>query len=165
VVVGEGDHQLEDQLRYLVRIREGRIGARIAFDADLARRVYAGSDFFLVPSRFEPCGLTQMYAMRYGALPIVTDVGGLHDTVEPMRHGGGRSPNEEAGTGFVASEVSASALRDACLRGLELYRDRAALERAVVRAMRHSSAFAWTEPARKYGLLYESVAPVTARGG
>src|SRR4029077_12717860 len=75
----------------------GRVASRVAFDEGLARRVYAGSDFFVVPSRYEPCGLTQLYAMRYGAIPVVTDVGGLHDTVKPY------DAMRGTGTGFVSS--------------------------------------------------------------
>jgi len=158
VVVGQGDAEYETQLLYLARSYRGRIGVRIAFDPALARRIYAGVDFFLAPSRFEPCGLTQMYAMRYGALPIVTDVGGLHDTVVPIQWGADR----ETGTGFVTSRVSVDALFDACLAAMRIGADRATLERASIRAMRHSTRFGWPSSAASYRVLFESVVP--ARG-
>ncbi len=158
-VVGQGDRALEDQLMHAAASSRGRIGVRIAFDPPLSRRVYAGADFFVVPSRFEPCGLTQMYAMRYGALPIVTDVGGLHDTVEPIDlvHGA------EVGTGFVAAVVEVAALRAACKKALLAYRDRPKLRRAIGRAM--AKDFSWEGPARQYLRLYESaLAKADAKG-
>lgn len=150
VVVGEGDRPLEEHLRYLAEVGRGRLAVRIAFDPALSRKVYAAADFFLVPSRFEPCGLTQMYAMRYGAIPIVTDVGGLHDTVERIREGA-----FEKGTGFVASHVTTAALREACGHAMRLYDDASARERTVVRAMVGSKRFGWNEPARKYNSVYQ----------
>jgi starch synthase len=125
----------------------GRVAVKIAFDPPLSRRIYAGADFFLMPSRFEPCGLTQMYAMRYGSLPIVTDVGGLHDTVTPIRG--------ERGNGFVAPKVDVESLRKATDDALDLFADRAAHARAVVRAMKED--FSWGGPAREYLALYESI--------
>lgn len=150
-LVGEGERTFEDELTWLAGAHPGRVAARIAFDPALSRRVYAGSDFFLVPSRFEPCGLTQMYAMRYGAVPIVTDVGGLHDTVEPIV--GGRST--ETGTGVVAPRAAPDAIHAACLAAMRLHADGRGLERAVARAMIRAGAFGWQESAAKYRGLYE----------
>jgi starch synthase len=147
VVVGQGEPELEAQLLDAMEHHPGRVCVRIAFDPPLSRRIYSGADFFLMPSRFEPCGLTQMYAMRYGSLPIVTDVGGLHDTVTPMEG--------ETGTGFVAPYPGIDALRLACEAALELYADRVAHGRAVTRAMRED--FSWTAPAREYVALYEEM--------
>lgn len=160
VVVGQGERPLEDQLMWAAETFHGRVAVRIAFDPPLSRRVYAGSDFFVVPSRFEPCGLTQMYAMRYGSLPIVTDVGGLHDTVEPIERGAhGRS---DAGTGFVASRADVAPLRKACLDALDLFADHDGFTAAVRRAM--AKDFAWTGPARQYEALYEGCMARRARG-
>lgn len=156
-IVGEGDRHLEDQLTHLARRHPGRVGVRIAFDAALSRRVYAGSDFFVIPSRFEPCGLTQMYAMRYGSIPIVTDVGGLHDTVEPIATVAARA-REETGTGIVAARAALEPLHDACLAALRLYDDTRALDRAVLRAMDRANAFGWTGSAAAYRSLYEELA-------
>jgi len=147
VVVGQGESNLEAQLLDAMDHAPGRVAVKIAFDPPLSRRVYAGADFFLMPSRFEPCGLTQMYAMRYGSLPIVTDVGGLHDTVEPIRGA--------SGTGFVAPKVHLEALRQAADDALDLFSDRGAHARAVVRAMQKD--FSWAGPAREYLALYESL--------
>jgi len=142
VVVGQGERSLEDQLMWAADASKGKIAVRIAFDPPLSRRVYAGADFFVVPSRFEPCGLTQMYAMRYGSLPVVTDVGGLHDTVD-------------AECGFVATRADVSPLRTACLEALETFGDRKKFSARVATAM--AKNFAWAGPAREYVDLYESV--------
>lgn len=152
VLVGAGDAALEDGLRGVALRFPGRVSARIAFDGALARRVYAGVDFFLAPSRYEPCGLTQLYAMRYGAIPVVTAVGGLRDTVAPIASIVG------AGTGFVATEPSAAALLVACEDALALYADPVSHHEAIRRAMTRNSS--WEEPARAYLALYES----TSRG-
>lgn len=158
VVVGQGDRHLEDHLMFAASLRPKKIAARIAFDPALSRRVYAGSDFFVVPSRFEPCGLTQMYAMRYGALPIVTDVGGLHDTIEPLVFGEGIPVATESGNGFLASDVSVDAIFAAFERALALFADEnGALERAVFRAMKRAAGFAWAGSAYKYLALYEDL--------
>jgi starch synthase len=155
LVVGQGDHDLEWSLQRAVEQFRGRVAVRLAFDPPLSRRVYAGSDFFFVPSRFEPCGLTQMYAMRYGTLPIVTDVGGLHDTVDPLDSGSDR------GVGFVAPTADVGALRDATLAACELHRHPERVARARTRAM--TKDFSWDGPASAYEALYRDV--IGARPG
>lgn len=145
LIVGQGDHDLEQRLTTAAARFPGKVAVRIAFDPPLSRRVYSASDFFFVPSRFEPCGLTQLYAMRYGALPIVTDVGGLHDTVAPA-HG-------DRGTGFVMPAPSVVALETACRHAFALYRDREAMVRVQVRAMAEDHS--WRGPAQAYVDLYE----------
>lgn len=144
VLVGLGETWLEDQLLATQARFPGQVAARIAFDPDLSRRVYAGADFFLVPSRSEPCGLTQLYAMRYGALPIVSNVGGLHDTVTPVAG--------EEGTGFVAARAETEALREACSAALALHADAPAAARARHRAM--TKDVSWSAPARAYLDVY-----------
>jgi starch synthase len=151
LVVGQGDAHLEESLSGAVDRFRGRVAVRLAFDPPLSRRVYAGSDFFFVPSRFEPCGLTQMYAMRYGSIPIVTDVGGLHDTVEPIDVAAPSS----SGTGFVAAHADVGALRAATLQAFELYRDSGALARASARGM--AKDFAWDGPATEYAAQYAAL--------
>jgi len=147
VVVGQGEAELEARLVRAAHSFRGRVAVRLAFDPPLSRRVYAGADFFFVPSRFEPCGLTQMYAMRYGSLPIVTDVGGLHDTVVPIDVPG------DGGVGFVASYAEAASLRDATREAFELFEAPESLARAQLRAM--TTDFSWERPAMVYERVYE----------
>jgi starch synthase len=147
-LVGSGDASLERGLRAAEERFPGRVASRIVFDGDLARRVYGGSDFFVVPSRYEPCGLTQLYAMRYGSIPVVTPVGGLKDTVSPI------SSLAAAGTGFVADAPDAVGLLVGCEDALTLAADAASRWAAVDRAMRRDSG--WSAPARAYLSLYES---------
>ncbi|MDB4936960.1 MAG: hypothetical protein JWP87_3932 [Labilithrix sp.] len=149
LIVGQGDGDLESSLARAAQQHPGRVAVRLAFDPPLSRRVYAGSDFFFVPSRFEPCGLTQMYAMRYGSLPIVTDVGGLHDTVEPI------DTTRDRGVGFVATNADVGALRTAILSAFELHGNPGQLARARTRAM--AKDFSWDGPASQYEALYRDV--------
>ncbi|MEO6573617.1 MAG: glycogen/starch synthase [Polyangiaceae bacterium] len=142
LVVGTGDARLERGLRDAQNRFPGRVSTRIAFDENLARRVYAGSDFFVVPSRYEPCGLTQLYAMRYGSIPVVTDVGGLHDTVLPF------DGVHDRGTGFVAASVDSTALLVALEDALNVYRDEDAHGKLITRAMSRDSS--WTRSAKAY---------------
>jgi len=147
VLVGAGDGHLELALRTIAERHPGRVASRIAFDGALARRIYAGADFFVIPSRFEPCGLTQLYAMRYGALPIVSPVGGLLDTVTRI------DAVRDLGTGFVASAVDPYALLVSCEDAFTLFADRVGHAAAVHRAMARESS--WAAPARQYVALYE----------
>ncbi len=147
--VGTGDARLEEGLRRACDRFPRRVAARIAFDPPLARRVYSAADFFVVPSRYEPCGLTQMYAMRYGALPVVTGVGGLLDTVTPI------DAAHDLGTGFVAAYPTPTELLVACEDALTLYRDPRSMAGAVERAMSRTDS--WSGSAAMYLRLYESV--------
>jgi starch synthase len=149
LLVGTGDVLLEEDLRSVCARFPGRVAARIAFDPPLARRVYAGADFFVVPSRYEPCGLTQMYAMRYGAIPVVTGVGGLLDTVTPI------DAAHEVGTGFVATAPTPTELLVACEDAITLYRDGRSMAAAVERAMSRDDG--WRGSAATYLKVFESV--------
>jgi starch synthase len=149
VLVGQGEGHLEQGLRDVAARHPGRVASRITFDPDLARRIYAGSDFFFVPSRFEPCGLTQMYAMRYGAIPIVTAVGGLRDTVAPIDRAAGR------GTGIVAARASLDELRGACDEALRDWAEPTSFRSAVQRAMARDSS--WERSAAEYVELYREL--------
>lgn len=151
VLVGSGEPYLERGLVAAAERYPGRVASRIAFDEALARRVYAGADFFVVPSRYEPCGLTQLYAMRYGAIPVVTAVGGLRDTVDPIRSA------FDAGTGWVAPRVDPCALLVACEDALVLHADTVSHRAAVLRAMGRDSS--WRAPARAYLDLYQALLP------
>jgi starch synthase len=147
VLVGSGDAQLEEALRNAERRWPGRVAARVVFDPLLARRVFAAADFVMVPSREEPCGLTQMYAMRYGAVPIVSPVGGLRDTVQPL------DAAHATGTGLLAGAVDPAHLLIACEDALGVCRDPVAWPALVARAMLRDGS--WTTSARRYEALYQ----------
>jgi starch synthase len=146
-MVGTGDARLEEALRGAAARWPRRVASRVAFDPLLARRVFAAADFLVVPSREEPCGLTQLYAMRYGAIPIVSPVGGLRDTVEPLDAAHGR------GTGLVSAGVDAPHLLIACEDALGVWRDDVAWPGLVARAMARDSS--WAVSARAYRRVYE----------
>lgn len=148
-LVGAGEPGLEAALRAAAARWPGRVAARVGFDPELARRVFGGADFFVVPSRDEPCGLTQMYAMRYGAVPVVTAVGGLLDTVTPVDVAHAR------GTGILASSADEGSLLLAGEEALELFGDRIGMESAVARGMARDSS--WAASARRYMSMYEEL--------
>lgn len=150
VVLGSGDVGLADGLRWAASTFPDRVRFVDGYDAALAHRIFAGADLFVMPSRFEPCGLAQMQAMAYGTLPIVTDVGGLHDTVvdcdrDPVR-----------GTGVVAPWPTGAALTDAVHRGVTLWRDRR--RRTAARANGMASDWSWAAPAAEHREIYRSLA-------
>ena len=149
VIVGSGDPGLEAVLRAAETRFKGRLCSYIAYDEGVSRRVYAGSDFFLMPSRFEPCGLAQMISMRYGTLPIVRETGGLKDTVIPYNRFTG------AGTGFSFTNYDGYELRGAIARALEVYRDEPALHKMISQAM--AEDFSFSGPAREYAAIYDSL--------
>ncbi|MDQ6905634.1 MAG: glycogen synthase [Chloroflexota bacterium] len=147
VVLGTGDPAIENDFRRVAAQRPNRVAVRLGFDAHQASRIYAGSDLFLMPSRFEPCGLGQMIAMRYGTLPIVRRTGGLADTVTDY------DPSAHAGTGFLFDVYDPEACFGAVRWALETYRDPAAWEMLVSGAMARD--FSWAASARQYIALYE----------
>ena len=151
-LLGSGEPELEQRFRYLAGAHGENVAVRIGFDLALSRRIYAGSDAFLMPSRFEPCGLGQLYAMRYGALPIVHAVGGLRDTViDP----GDAELAAGHGTGVRFDLASAPALVRALERAVALLRDPAARGKLVRAAMARDSS--WTASAKEYVQLYRSL--------
>jgi starch synthase len=151
VVLGTGDPELETYFADLAFRFASRVAFRPIFDADLARLIEAGSDLFLMPSRYEPCGLNQMYSMRYGTPPIVHRTGGLADTVEPFDEASGR------GTGFLFEPCTPEALRQALERALDLFRRPEPWRRLVVNGMARD--FSWARQVDQYlGLYRELVA-------
>jgi starch synthase len=148
VVLGSGEHHLEERFRYLADVFRDHVAVRIGFDIALSRRIYAGSDLFVMPSRFEPCGLGQLYAMRYGSIPVVHAVGGLRDTVLDTGELG-------EGTGIRFDAPTASALLAALERAVTLFRDSASLARVRGSAMARDSS--WTASAQQYVQLYRSL--------
>lgn len=145
-LVGTGDRHLEELAQGVAARFPGRVAVRIAFDTGLAKRMYAACDFFLVPSRFEPCGLTQMYAMQFGAIPVVSRTGGLVDTVSPI------DTATQTGSGFFAEPGDAASLLLACEDAFTLYRDPRSLVRARARAM--ALDHSWTKSVGEYQALY-----------
>ncbi len=146
VVLGSGEERYQNMMLDLSNRYEGKFAVKIGFDPVLANRIYAASDIFLMPSKFEPCGLGQMIALRYGSIPVVHKTGGLADTVVDYTE----SPS--SGNGFVFEEYKASAFMDALRRALSLYGDKEAWEELVKRAM--SLDFSWDKSAGMYEELY-----------
>lgn len=149
VLLGTGDYEYEEffrqmQLRYSENVR-----TMINFDAKLAQQIYAGCDLFLMPSKFEPCGLAQMIAMRYGTLPIVNAVGGLRDTVIPY------NPETGEGRGITFCSYNSGDMMGAIRRAVELYRNKDQYSKAKANAMRGD--YSWQASAAKYIALYENI--------
>lgn len=155
-VLGTGDRDYEDGLRYFQDKYPGTMAARIEFDPALSQRMYAAADMFLMPSKFEPCGLSQIIAMRYGTLPIVRETGGLKDTVQPYNEFTGE------GTGFSFTNFNGDEMGDAVFRAARLFWDnRNAWNQLVTQAM--SQDFSWTRSADKYLDLYFFMHPEIER--
>lgn len=155
-VLGTGDRDYEDGLRYFQDKYPGTMAARIEFDPALSQRMYAAADMFLMPSKFEPCGLSQIIAMRYGTLPIARETGGLKDTVIPYNEFTGE------GTGFSFSNFNGDEMGDAVFRAARLFWDnREAWDQLVTQAM--SQDFSWTRSADKYLDLYFFMHPEIER--
>lgn len=151
-VLGTGDYEYENALHYFASKYPGQMSARIQFDPALSQRMYAGSDMFLMPSLFEPCGLSQMIAMRYGTLPVVRETGGLKDTVIPYNYETGE------GTGFSFANFNGEEMGDAVFRGARLFWDNHdAWNNVVTQAMNQD--FSWTRSASKYMDLYRWMHP------
>jgi len=146
VVLGSGDVRLEEAFRAAAAAHRGRVAVRIGYDDDLSRRVYAGSDAFLMPSRYEPCGLGQLIALRYGGAPIVRRTGGLADTVSEF------DPARRSGTGFVFDAFTPEAMLAAVRRAAATYRQPALWKALIRNAM--AEDFSWDASAREYVTLY-----------
>jgi starch synthase len=160
VVLGTGEPRYQDMWRALGARHPDRVGARIGFDESLAHLIEGGADIFLMPSRFEPCGLNQMYSMRYGTVPVVNGVGGLADTVidyVPASRKSGRGPvspkRSEGGTGFVLASYTPAALLDALRRAIATFRDAGQWQAIQLAGMRQD--FSWDRSAREYVKIYE----------
>ena len=149
VLLGSGEARFEQFFRDAARRYPGRAAVRIGFDEPLAHRIEAGADYFLMPSLYEPCGLNQMYSLKYGTIPIVRAVGGLKDSVQDY------DPQAQTGTGFVVNTHDPQALLDGVDRALTVYGDKAVLTALCRRAM--SMDFSWEGPARMYRNLYQQL--------
>jgi starch synthase len=150
VLLGSGERRYEDLWLALASRYPDRVGARIGFDEALAHQIEGGADLFLMPSRFEPCGLNQMYSLRYGTVPLVRATGGLYDTVSNFDERTG------SGTGFTFDEYSPQALLSTLRWALQVYEDREAWQRIQVTGMQRD--FSWDASAREYVKVYERAA-------
>lgn len=158
-LVGTGDAALEDGFRAAARAHPGRVGALIGYDEALAHRVQAGADALLVPSRYEPCGLTQLAALRYGCVPVVARVGGLADTVVDAND---MALAAGAGTGLLFAPVNRERLELALARTAALWRQPALWRQLQQRGM--ATDVSWTAPARRYAALFRSLVAGAASG-
>jgi starch synthase len=147
-MLGSGEPKYEDLWRTLAARFPQRVSATIGFDERLAHRIEAGADIFLMPSRFEPCGLNQMYSLRYGTVPVVRATGGLADTV--------RDAAESNGNGIRFVDYTPAALVDAVRRALDLFRNQRQWKRLQQAGVRED--FSWDASAREYVKVYEGVA-------
>jgi starch synthase len=156
VVLGTGDRKYEELFRALAAAYPGRAGVKIAYDETVAHQIEAGSDMFLMPSRYEPCGLNQIYSLKYGTVPIVRATGGLDDTIESFDLESG------TGTGFKFEEYSGSALVRCVQRALQLYEDERIWKRIQLNGM--AKDFSWKGSAVEYAKVYEAARAVRGSG-
>jgi starch synthase len=153
-ILGSGDRDLEHGFTLAAGAHQGQLAVEIGYDEDLAHLIVGGADVVLMPSRFEPCGLTQLYALRYGALPLVRRVGGLADTVVDATS---VTLAEGRATGFAFGEESPEALMSAMGRAAELFHERGIWLPMVRRAM--AADFSWDASAREYLAVYRKLRP------
>ncbi len=151
-LLGAGDKALEQGFAEAARENQGLVGARIGYDEDLAHLIQAGADVFLIPSRFEPCGLTQLYALRYGAVPIVARVGGLRDTIIDAND---MALKASVATGLQFSPVTTETLAATLRRAQSLFADKALWRRLQSNGMK--TDVSWRDPARRYAELYREL--------
>ena len=149
VALGTGDKPFEEMFVRLNKRFPNKIAVKVAYDNVLAHKIEAGADMFLMPSRYEPCGLNQIYSLKYGTVPIVRATGGLDDTIEPWDARTGK------GTGFKFSEYNGESLLLTIRQALEAYRDQTSWQVLMRNGM--GKDFSWTASAREYGKIYERV--------
>jgi starch synthase len=148
VILGTGDAKYERQYAKLREKYAGRLGVKVDFDNTLAHKIEAGSDMFLMPSKYEPCGLNQMYSLKYGTIPIVRATGGLDDTIKEF------NPETGKGNGFKFVDYSSKELIGAVRRAVYLYRNNSLWVKLIQNAMKQD--FSWRRSARKYEEVYRS---------
>ncbi|AGC67638.1 glycogen/starch synthase, ADP-glucose type [Thermoclostridium stercorarium subsp. stercorarium DSM 8532] len=153
IVLGTGERKYEDMFLWAQGAFSGKMSANIRYDPVLAQKIYAGCDMFLMPSLFEPCGLGQIFSMRYGTVPIVRETGGLKDTVIPYNE----YTNE--GTGFTFANYNAHEMKDAVIRAIRVYKDKDKWTALMKRCMQQD--FSWERSAREYVNLYDRICRIT----
>ncbi|HWF04888.1 MAG TPA: glycogen synthase GlgA [Candidatus Angelobacter sp.] len=156
VALGSGDKQYQDLLQKLSRQYPEKIAVKVAYDNALAHKIEAGADMFLMPSRYEPSGLNQMYSLRYGTVPIVRATGGLDDTIEPWE------PTTAKGTGFKFSAYSGVMMLNCIQDALKAFKDQAGWNKLMLNGMKKD--FSWTSSAREYVKIYERLSPPKITG-
>ena len=156
VALGAGDKTYEEMFLRLNKQFPNKIAVKVAYDNALAHKIEAGADMFLMPSRYEPCGLNQIYSLKYGTVPIVRATGGLDDTIEPW------DPRTGRGTGFKFSEYNGESLLLTVKEALQAFRDQTSWQALVRNGM--SKDFSWNASAREYGKVYEKVKQIRAAG-
>ncbi len=149
ILLGSGDDEIEEYYNYLKNKYPGKVGVYIGYSDELARKIYAGSDMFLMPSRFEPCGLAQLISLKYATLPIVRKTGGLKDTIVPFNQ------FTKEGTGFAFENFDSADLAQTIDTALEVYKDKPTWKLLLKRAMKED--FSWQQSAKKYIQLYEKL--------
>lgn len=149
VLLGTGEHELENFFRYIANKYPGKVSINLAYDKAFSKLIYAGSDIFLMPSLSEPCGLSQMIASRYGTVPVVRETGGLFDTIKPYNKFDG------SGNGFTFANYNAHEMKDAVMRAVELYHDEKEWKKFAKHAMEMD--FSWNASAEKYLRLYDDL--------
>jgi len=149
VALGTGEDEYEELFKYLAERYKNQVAVRIAYDNVLAHKIEAGADMFLMPSRYEPCGLNQIYSLRYGTVPLVRATGGLDDTIEEY------DPAKGEGTGFKFAAYSGSELLEALFRALTAFRDPPKWKKLMQNGM--GKDFSWNSSAREYARLYEEL--------
>jgi starch synthase len=156
VLLGTGEEKYHKILRDIAKKHKDRFGIHIVFDGRMAKRIYAGCDLFLMPSFYEPCGLGQMIALRYGGVPLVRATGGLADTIQEF------SVKTGKGTGFVFEEYTTEALLQTLTRALKVYQNQDSWQILVRNAM--AADFSWTSSAKKYIEIYQGVSRGKLKG-
>jgi starch synthase len=151
VALGSGDKGYQDLLQKLSRQYPEKIAVKVAYDNALAHKIEAGADMFLMPSRYEPSGLNQMYSLRYGTVPVVRATGGLDDTIEPWE------PTAAKGTGFKFSAYSGVMMLNCIQEALKAFKDQTKWNKLMLNGMKKD--FSWTSSAREYVKIYERLSP------
>jgi starch synthase len=148
VLLGSGDKPYENKIKDIANRYKGRVGIKIGFDNSLAHLIEAGADIFLMPSVYEPCGLNQMYSLKYGTVPVVRSTGGLNDTVIEY------NPSSEKGNGFKFKDQSADRMLSALKKAIDVYNDKQRWQRLIKTCMSYD--FSWDRSAEDYELLYKA---------